>query len=186
MRQTDYGIGILGCGHYLPSNVQSNEQLCALIPELSPEWIIAKTGIKQRFHISANESASFLASEACKLALKNADVAASDIGLIVVASFSQDYLFPPMSAKIHSMFGMKKTCQILDINTNCVGLVSAITLASERMMHDPSISHALLIGVEVLSRYTNPLDKETAIFFSDGASAVVLGRAEKEKGYQSA
>jgi 3-oxoacyl-[acyl-carrier-protein] synthase-3 len=186
MRQIDYGIGILGSGHYLPSNVQSNEELCKLIPDLSPEWIIAKTGIKRRFHLSNDESASSLASEACKLALKNAKVNASDVGLIIVASFSQDYLFPPMSAKIHSMFGMKKTCQILDINTNCVGLVSAITLASERMMHDPSISHALLIGVEVLSRYTNPKDKETAIFFSDGASALVLGKTDKENGYQGA
>lgn len=186
MQQIDYGIGIIGCGHYLPANVQSNEELCRLIPELSPEWIISKTGIKRRFHISADESASSLAYEASKKAIERAGVQASDIGLVIVASFSQDYLFPPMSARIHSMFGMKKNCQIIDINTNCVGLVSAITIASERMMHDPSITHALLIGVEILSRYTNPEDKETAIFFSDGASAVVLGKTDKKKGYQNA
>lgn len=186
MRPTDYGIGIIGSGHYLPSNVQSNEELCRLIPDLSPEWIITKTGIKRRYHLSAGESASSLAYEACKKAMENAKLSPSDIGLIIVASFSQDYLFPPMSAKLHALFGMGKHCQILDINTNCVGLVSAITLASERMMYDASISNALIVGVEVLSRFTNPKDKETAIFFSDGASALILGKTTKDKGYQGA
>src|SRR5690606_8059476 len=135
-----------------------------------------KTGIKRRYHLSAEESASSLPYEACQKAMENANIQPSDIGLLIVGSFSQDHLFPPLSAKLHAVFGMGKHCQILDINTNCVGLVSAITIASERMMHDASISNALVVGVEVLSRFTNPKDKETAIFFSDGASALVLGK----------
>lgn len=184
MQNTDYGIGIISCAHYLPAKVQSNEELCKLIPDLSPEWILSKTGIKRRYHISANETASSMALEAAQKAIAKSGLHAKDIGLVIVASFSQDYLFPPMSAKLHAALGLGKQCQILDINTNCVGLVTAISIAAERMKSDPSIACALLLGVEVLSPYTNPHDKETAIFFSDGASACILGKVDHTKGYQ--
>ena len=186
MQTSEFGIGIIGTGHYLPSKVQSNEELCEIIPDLTPEWIISKTGIKRRYHLAAGETASSMATEACKNAIVNANIDAKDIDLVIVASFSQDYMFPPMSAKIHSNFGLKKDCQILDLNTNCVGLVTSLTIASERMKSDSSIKNALVIGVEVLSKFTNPKDKETAVFFSDGASAVVLGHVKKNIGYVSA
>ena len=182
----DEGIGIIGTGHYLSSKIQSNEDLCELIPELAPEWIISKTGIKRRYHLAANETASSMSIEACKNAITNSGINTKEIGLVIVASFSQDYLFPPMSAKIHFYFGLGKDCQILDINTNCVGLVTALTIACERMKFDNSIKSALVIGAEVLSKYTNPRDKETAVFFSDGASAVVLGRVDDAIGFRSA
>lgn len=180
------GIGIIGTGHYLPLKVQTNEELCALIPELTPEWIVSKTGIKKRYHISANESASSMAIEASKKAISNAGINTKDIGLIIIASFSQDYLFPPMSAKIHSHFELGKDCQIIDLNTNCVGLVTALTIAAERMNSDHSIKNALIIGVEVLSKFTNPKDKETAVFFSDGGSAVILGEVNETAGFKGA
>ncbi len=186
MQTQKFGIGILGTGHYLPSKVQSNEELCSVIEGLTSEWIISKTGIKRRYLISGSETASSMATDASAKAMANANIDAGEIGLVIVASFSQDYLFPPMSAKIHSNFNMKKDCQILDINTNCVGLVTALTIASERMNSDSSIKYSLVIGVEVLSRYTNPKDQETAVFFSDGASAVVLGKVDAESGYKGA
>jgi 3-oxoacyl-[acyl-carrier-protein] synthase-3 len=179
----EYGVGILGTGHYLPSQIQSNEELCSLIPDLTPEWIISKTGIKRRYHISTDETASSMAVEASRNAISNANLEMNEIGLIIVASFSQDYLFPPMSAKLHSVFGLSKDCQIMDVNTNCVGLVTALCIASERMKSDQSIKNALVLGVEVLSRFTNSADKETAIFFSDGASAVVLGQVDSSLGF---
>lgn len=182
----EFGIGIIGTGHFLPSVVQSNEELCEIIPDLTPEWIISKTGIKRRYHVGSNETASSMAIEASKNAINNACIDAKEIGLVIVASFSQDYLFPPMSAKIHAHFELKKECQILDINTNCVGLVTALTIAAERMNSDSSIKNALVIGVEVLSKFTNPKDKETAVFFSDGASAVILGNVTKPYGFKSA
>jgi len=182
----DEGVGIIGTGHYLPSKIQSNEDLCELIPELTPEWILSKTGIKRRHHLSKDETASSMSIEAFKNAITNSGIDTKDIGLVIVASFSQDYLFPPMSAKIHSYFGLQKDCQIIDINTNCVGLVTALTIASERMKCNTSIKSALVIGTEVLSKYTNPKDKETAVFFSDGASAVVLGRVDDAIGFRSA
>src|SRR5688572_12126298 len=172
MQTREFGIGIIGTGHYLPSKIQSNEELCAAIEGLTCEWIISKTGIKRRYHISGNETASSMATEASERAIANAGINVQEVGLVIVASFSQEYLFPPMSAKIHANFALKKDCQILDLNTNCVGLVTALSIASERLSSDPSIQYALVIGVEVLSKYTNPTDQETAVFFSDGASAV--------------
>jgi 3-oxoacyl-[acyl-carrier-protein] synthase-3 len=157
-----------------------------MIPEITPTWITSKTGIKRRHHISKDETASSMAVQASKKAIDDANVSSDEIGLVIVASFSQDYLFPPMSAFIHSYFNLKKECQIMDINTNCVGLVTALTIACERMQSDPSIRYALLVGVELLSKYTNQQDKETAVFFSDGASAVVLGHVSKSLGYLGA
>jgi 3-oxoacyl-[acyl-carrier-protein] synthase-3 len=180
------GVGIISTGHYLPSKIQLNEELCELIPELTPEWILNKTGIKRRYHVSDDETASSMAIEAIKNVILNSDIDINKVGLVIVASFSQDYLFPPMSAKIHSYFRLQKDCQILDINTNCVGLVTALTIAAERMKFNTSIKYAIVIGAEVLSKYTNPKDKETAVFFSDGASAVLLGRIDDTIGFRSA
>lgn len=181
-----YGIGILGVGHYLSSKTQTNEELCSLIDDLTPEWILTKTGIKKRYHVSETETASSMATAACQNAITNANIDIAEIGLIIVASFSQDYLFPPMSAKLHANFKLSKECQIIDVNTNCVGIVTALTIASERMKFDSSIRYSIVVGVEVLSKYTNPVDKETAIFFSDGAAAIVLGKVEKETGFKNA
>jgi 3-oxoacyl-[acyl-carrier-protein] synthase-3 len=127
-----------------------------------------------------------MAIQACRNAITNSGIDTNEIGLVIVASFSQDYLFPPMSAKLHSHFGLAKDCQIIDINTNCVGLITALTISSERMKCDNSIKIALVVGAEVLSKFTNPEDKETAVFFSDGASAVVLGRFKESLGFRSA
>ena len=180
---SEYGIGITGVTHKLGSRVESNEELCLNLPDTTPEWIISKTGIKRRYHVTENESASSLAIDACEELITKTGVSISEIGLIIVASFSQDYLFPPLSAKIHNVIGAPKQCQIIDINTNCTGLVTALTTASERMLFDDSIKYCIVIGVEVLSRFTNPNDPDTAIFFSDGASAVLLSRVDAGSGY---
>jgi 3-oxoacyl-[acyl-carrier-protein] synthase-3 len=181
----DYGIGIIGTSHYLPSNVQTNEDLCKLMPDLTPEIIITKTGIKRRYYISKEETASSLALNACRKVIEVSNIDTKDIGMVVLASFSQDYLFPPMSAKVHLELGLSKCCQIIDVNTACAGLTSALSIAAEKMLFDSSIKYALVIGVEILSKFTDKSDKETAIFFSDGASAVLLGHVDKPYGYQN-
>ncbi len=183
---SESGIGIIGTSSYLPKHIQSNDELCSLIPDLTPEWILTKTGIKQRYRISEDGSASSMAITAANEVLGKTDINPREIGLIIVASFSQDYLFPPLSAKIHASIGASKDCQIIDLNTNCVGLVTALTVASERMMNDQSIKYALVVGVEVLSRFTNSTDRDTAIFFSDGAAAVMLGGVNQQSGFINA
>ncbi len=182
---SEFGIGIIGASHYLPNNVQSNEDLCQIMHELTPELIVSKTGIKRRYHVSADETTSSMALEACRKLLNKTGVKKEDIGLIILASFSQDYLFPPLSAKIHLELNLPKECQIIDINTACAGMVTALTIAAEKMQSKPTLKNALVIGVEILSRYTDKTDRDTSIFFSDGASAVMLGKVEASYGYRN-
>lgn len=186
MISPNYGVGILAVKHYLPDNILTNAELCEKIEGLTSEWIIEKTGIKRRYFISDGETASSMAINVAKKLIEDNRINPTEIGLIIIASFSQDYLFPPMSAKIHSAIGASKDCQIIDINTNCVGLVTATTIASERMLLNDKIKYSIIIGVEVLSEFTNINDKDTAIFFSDGASGILLGKVKEGYGFKNA
>lgn len=181
MIRNDYGIGILGASHYLPSKVQSNEELCEILTDVTPEWIQTKTGIKCRYIANESDSSSSMSTEACNKVLQSLNISPEEIDLIVVATFSPDYMFPPVSAKVQSNL-KAKNAQIIDINTNCTGFVTAMTIASDRMQVDDSVKYALVIGVELHTRFINPKDKETAIFFSDGAGVALLGRVKKETG----
>jgi 3-oxoacyl-[acyl-carrier-protein] synthase-3 len=86
----DYGVGIIGVGHYLPERIQTNEELCQVMTDISPEWIISKTGIKRRYIAGENESASSMATTAVRKMLEINTIAAAEIGLIVVATFSPE------------------------------------------------------------------------------------------------
>ena len=174
-------IGILKSAHYLPQHVHTNQECCKSIKNITPDWIIEKTGIKRRFYARPDEGTGYMA---CKVAEKLVkDISRKDVGLIIIASYGQDYMFPALSALIHSHIKASRDCQIIDINVNCVGLVTASTIAVERMKANKSIKYALVIGTEVLSKYVNPTDKFTTPFFSDGASGILLGKVPTKQGY---
>ncbi len=177
----NYGIGILGASHYLPEKIQTNKELCEVMTDVTPEWIISKTGIKRRYIARPEDSASSMATAAAKKLIAAKNIAVEDIDLIIVATFSPDYMYPPVSAKIQLNLGAKNA-QIVDINTNCTGFVTALTLASDRMRVDETLKYTLVIGVELHTRFINPQDKETAIYFSDGAAAALLGKVVKDTG----
>ena len=177
----DYGIGILATGHSLPETIQTNEELCLHMQDVTPEWILTKTGIKRRFIASETDSASSLAISAALKAIEKAAIGVDQIGLIIAATFSPDYMFPPVSAKIQKE--LKATnAQIIDINTNCTGFVTAMTLAADRMKSDSDIKYSLVVGVELHTRFIDKRDKETAIFFSDGAGVAILYQVPKGQG----
>ena len=175
-----YGIGILQTAHYLSSKMNTNEEVCSHVQGLTSEWILEKTGIKRRYHVNGYETAEYMAATTAQQLVNEIDPL--QLGLIIITSFSQDYMFPPLSAKIHSIICGAKDCQVIDINVNCVGLITGTTIAVERMKADKRIKYALVIGVEILSKYVDKTDKFTAPFFSDGAGGILLGRVEKEKG----
>jgi 3-oxoacyl-[acyl-carrier-protein] synthase-3 len=177
----EYGISILGASHYLPEKIQTNEELCEVISDVTPEWILTKTGIKRRFIAKKEDSSSSMATVAAKKLLDKCNISPDKIDLIVAATFSPDYMFPPVSAKIQLNLGAKNA-QIIDINTNCTGFVTALTVASDRMRIDDTYEYALVIGVELHTRFINPQDKETAIFFSDGAGVALLGKVKRGLG----
>lgn len=182
MTQLD-GITIIGVGHDLPSTVQDNVALCRNLL-VTPEWIIEKTGIKQRRIAGPGESATEYAYRASMQAMCVAGLGADAIDLTIVCTFSADYIFPSMASRLHR--DLKATGgQTFDLQANCAGFVAGLTAASDRMKLDSSVRYALVVGVELNTRYINPSDVNTAIYVSDGAGAVVLGRTAAGGGIQS-
>ncbi len=180
----DYGIGIIGTGHKLPGRIESNEDLCKTLTHITPQWILEKTGIKRRYLAEDSDSASSLAVDAARQALEAAGVGPDQVGLIIACTFSGDYIFPPVSAKIQMELGAKNA-QIFDLQANCAGFVTGLTVASDRMKVDPSVKYAIVVGVELHTRYINRRDENTSIYFSDGAGAAVLGHVGAHEGILS-
>jgi 3-oxoacyl-[acyl-carrier-protein] synthase-3 len=174
------GISIIGVGHALPAGVEDNETLCRNL-EVTPAWILEKTGIKRRRIAAASESASDFASQAATRALRAARVPAEEVDLIIACTFSGDYIFPPLSSKVHHLIGATGA-QTFDLQANCAGFVAGLTAASDRMKADASVRNALVIGVEFNSRYVDRSDVNSAIYLSDGAGAAVLGRRASDRG----
>jgi 3-oxoacyl-[acyl-carrier-protein] synthase-3 len=178
------GVGIVGVGHQLAGRVEDNEALCALLVDTTPEWIVEKTGITQRYLAGEDETASGLAIGAAREAIAMAGVGVGDIGLIIACTFSADYAFPPVSAKIQRELGAA-SAQIFDLQANCAGFVTGLTVASDRMRCEPDVNFALVVGVELHTRFIDRTDVDTAIYFSDGAGAAVLGRVPGAAGIQA-
>ncbi len=184
MSSTIYsGITIAGVGHHLPEQAEDNATLCRGL-DVTPEWILEKTGIEKRYVAAADDSASDYATKAGLRALDMAAVASDKVDLIVVCTFSGDYLFPPVSAKVQQQLKATRA-QIFDVQVNCTGFVTGLTIASDRMKVDPSVRHALVIGVEFMTRYIDRTDVNTAIYLSDGAGAAVLSRVDPCLGIQA-
>jgi len=177
------GITISGVGHHLPEQAEDNATLCLGL-DVTPEWILEKTGIEKRYVAAADDSASDYATKAGQRALEMAAVVPDQVDLIVVCTFSGDYLFPPVSAKVQQQLKAAHA-QIFDVQVNCTGFVTGLTIASDRMKVDPSVRHALVIGVEFMTRYIDRTDVNTAIYLSDGAGAAVLSRVEPNLGIQA-
>ncbi len=176
------GIGVLGTGRALGGRIHTNEELCATtLPGTTPEWIVEKTGIRQRFVVTDDQTASGMALEAARQAIEKAGIRSEQIGMIVACTFSGDYLYPPLSARLHRDLGIKGG-QFYDLQANCSGFVSGLTAVSDRMVRDPEVGYGLVIGAEVLSPFVDYTDVETAIFFSDGAGAAVLGPVDVDRG----
>lgn len=170
-------IVISGVGHHLPQYAEDNLTLCKNL-EVTPEWIVEKTGIEQRYIAGSEESASQYAVLAAQGAIDMAGIDINEVDLIIACTFSGDYIYPPLSAKVQ-MELKAVNAQIFDLQANCTGFVTGLTVASDRMRVDPSVRNALVIGVEFLSRYIDRTDVNTAIYLSDGAGAAVLSRCDK-------
>ena len=168
-------VTISGVGHHLPEGIETNEVLCRNL-DVSPEWIVEKTGITQRHIAAPGDSAADYAVRAGRRALEMAGIGADEVDLIVACTFSGDYIYPPLSAKVQRDLAATNA-QVFDVQVNCTGFVTGLTIASDRMKVDPTVRHALVIGVEMLSRYIDRTDVNTAIYLADGAGAAVLSHA---------
>lgn len=174
--------GILGMGRYLPEKVLTNFDLEKMM-DTSDEWIRTMTGIEERRIASDDCHSSDMAYEAAKAALKNAQVNAEDIDLILVATVTPDQPFPTVACMLQEKLGAKKAAA-MDVSAACAGFMYAMITASQFVMTG-TYRHVLIVGVEKLSSVTNWNDRNTAVLFGDGAGAAVIGPVSEGRGILS-
>lgn len=167
---------VLGCGSYLPEQVVTNAQLAARI-DTSDEWIVQRTGIRER-HIAADgEFTSHLAIKAAQAALADAGVDAQSIELIVLATSTPDNTFPATAVAVQHALGINHGAAF-DLQAVCSGFVFALATA-DNFLRSGAFNRALVIGAETFSRILDWNDRGTCVLFGDGAGAVVLDAQEQ-------
>ncbi|QRF33343.1 beta-ketoacyl-ACP synthase III [Bacillus safensis] len=174
--------GIIGLGRYIPEKVLTNHDLEKMV-ETSDEWIRTRTGIEERRIASDDVNTSHMALAAAKKALAEADVAAEDIDMILVATVTPDQAFPTVACMIQEQLGAHKACA-MDISAACAGFMYGL-VTGKQFIESGTYKHVLVVGVEKLSRITDWDDRNTAVLFGDGAGAAVLGEVSEGKGILS-
>jgi 3-oxoacyl-[acyl-carrier-protein] synthase-3 len=169
---------IAGTGSYLPNKILTNAELESMV-DTTDDWIVARTGIKER-HIAADgEFTSDLAVNAAKNAIESAGITAADIDLILVATTTPDKIFPSVATMVQRKLGIAG-CPAFDIQAVCSGFVYALATANN-FIKVGSSKCALVIGAETFSRITDYSDRGNCILWGDGAGAVIL-QASNEQG----
>jgi 3-oxoacyl-[acyl-carrier-protein] synthase-3 len=168
-------VTITGLGTHLPSRVVTNQELSQTL-DTSDEWIRQRTGIRERRIADSGVSSSDLGVLAGQAALKDAEVAAEEVGLVVTATISPDQLMPATAARVAFRCGCLRA-GAYDVSAGCSGFVYALAMATGSVaagLHD----HVLVVGAETISRILDWEDRSTAVLFGDGAGAVVVSAVE--------
>ena len=166
---------IAGTGSYLPGKVLTNRDLEAMV-DTSDDWIVARTGIRER-HIAADgEMASDMALHAARRAMQAAGIGPEDVGLIVFATTTPDMVFPSTACILQAKLGVQG-CPAFDVQAVCSGFVYALTTA-DLFIRAGQCRYALVVGAEIYSRILDWQDRSTCVLFGDGAGAVVLAASE--------
>jgi 3-oxoacyl-[acyl-carrier-protein] synthase-3 len=172
---------IAGTGGFLPERVVSNAALAAEMAqrgiETSDEWIVERTGIRQRHLAERGVTTSQLATEASRRALADAGVHAADVDLIILATSTPDFVFPSTACLVQANLGAAGAAAF-DVQAVCSGFVYALTTA-DSFIRAGRARCALVIGAEVFSRILDWNDRRTCVLFGDGAGAVVLKASDK-------
>jgi 3-oxoacyl-[acyl-carrier-protein] synthase-3 len=166
---------IKGTGSALPARCVTNAELAEKV-DTTDEWIVERTGILQRHIAGQGETTATLATDAARAALSAAGIAASDIGLIVLATTTPDNTFPATATKVQALLGIDD-CVAFDVAAVCSGFLYAVSIA-DSMIKNGVARHALVIGAETMSRILDWEDRTTCVLFGDGAGAIVLSAEE--------
>ncbi len=170
---------VFGTGSALPVRRVSNAELAETV-DTSDEWIVERSGIRFRHIAGEGETTSTLATEAARRALVSADMAATEIDLIVLATATPDQTFPASATLVQAALGIND-CVAFDVGAVCSGFLYAVSVA-ESMIRAGSATNALVIGAETFSRILDWEDRATCVLFGDGAGAIVLGACEDANG----
>ena len=167
---------VLGCGSYLPARILSNDELAQSV-DTTDEWIVQRTGIRERHVAAPGEVTSDLAINAAKAALAHAHVDADSIDLIVLGTSTPDQTFPATAVTVQAALGITRGVAF-DLQAVCSGFVFALSVA-DSMLRSGTHKRALVIGAETFSRILDWNDRTTCVLFGDGAGAVVLEAQEQ-------
>jgi 3-oxoacyl-[acyl-carrier-protein] synthase-3 len=170
---SDIRAVILGTGGYLPAEVLDNEAVAARYGlDTSNEWIVERTGIRQRHLAAPGETTGDMGAAAARAALEQAGIDASEVDAIIVATATPDSAFPSTAARVQAKLGVNRGFAF-DISAACTGFVYALSVA-DAMLRSGQARCALVIGAEVFTRLLDWKDRSTCVLFGDGAGAVVM------------
>jgi len=173
---------ITGWGRYVPERVLTNADLMKLVAT-DDEWIVSRTGIRERRIAAPDETTATMATAAARGALDTAGLTPGEIDLIIVATASPDYLFPSTACIVQHQLGIA-SIPAFDLGAACSGFVYALGTATQ-FIRTGMYRRILVIGSETLSRFTDYTDRRTCILFGDGAGAVVLEATDQPRGVLS-
>lgn len=166
------GNKLIGYGSYLPSRVMTNADFERII-DTSDEWIVSRTGIRERHMAAENETVVDMATNAARAALKNANIGIDDIDMIIVATTTPELDFPSVAVQVMGRLGATKNIPAFDVRGACTGFIYALHCARGFFaggMHE----RIMVIGAEKMSRFIDMTDRSTAVLFGDGAGALIF------------
>lgn len=175
-------VGIIGTGSYVPEQILTNGDLEKMV-DTNNDWIVSRTGIRERRIASAQQATSDLAVMAAQEALEAAGITADQLDLIIVATVTPDMAFPSTACIVQDKLGAKKAAAY-DLSAACSGFIYALANAAN-FIATGTYKYVLVIGAECLSKITDYTDRNTCILFGDGAGAAVLGQVPAGRGFQS-
>jgi len=174
-----FKAGILGTGSFLPENKLTNKDLERMV-DTSDEWIVSRTGIKERRIAPPSMTTSYMATEAAKKAIEDAKITAEDIDLIIVATVVPDMNFPSTACLVQANIGAINAAAF-DIEVGCSGFIYGLSIAKQ-FIENGTYKYVLVIAADILSKITNWEDRNTCVLFGDGAGAAVVGQVENGYG----
>ncbi|QZN73508.1 beta-ketoacyl-ACP synthase III [Paenibacillus sp. DR312] len=175
-------VGIIGTGKYVPEKILTNSDLEKMV-DTNDEWIVSRTGIKERHIAAPDQATSDLAYEAAIKALESSGMTGSDLDLIIVATITPDSSFPSTACILQDKLGAKGAAAF-DLSAACSGFVYGLASATS-FIQSGMYNNALVIGADCLSRITDYTDRNTCVLFGDGAGAVVVGEVPEGRGFKA-
>lgn len=172
-----FPIRFLGTGSYVPETVRTNQHFAQYL-DTSDEWIVSRTGIRERRVVSPGEATSTLAARAAREALSNANLAIDDVDVIICATATGDHGFPATATLVQQALGAK-SIPAFDVNGACAGFLFALTVGST-MLVSGMYRRVLVIGAESLTRFSDFKDRATGVLFGDAAGAAVLAMSDDD------
>lgn len=170
------GLKLLGTGYALPTRVLDNDAMTAYV-ETSDEWITTRTGIRQRHFCGEGESTTTLAIEAARKALNDSGLDKSEIGCVIVATSSGEYVMPSTACLVHKALALREDIPVFDLGAACAGFLYAVDAARAMLLAHGGRA-ALVIGAEQMSQLLDMADRNTCVLFGDAAGAAVFALDE--------